>query len=91
MMATQKSDAIEIRQRMYAGGYTIWNVWRGGMIIARLDTSDAADEYVANRWHKVVSKDHLRAAQVALSKGRDTYVRFLNVKVAEIEAKERPH
>ncbi len=90
-MAKRKNDAIKIRPREYAGGYTIWNVWRGGKIIARLDTSETADEYVANRWYKISIEDHARAGHVAVSKGRDTYVRLLNAKVAEIEAKERPH
>jgi hypothetical protein len=90
-MTKRKNDAIKIRRHEYAGGYTIWNVWRGGKIIGRLDSSEAADEYVANRWYKISDEDNLRAAQVALSKGRDAYVRYLNAKLAEIEAKERPH
>jgi hypothetical protein len=90
-MAIQKSDTIEIRRRRYASGHTIWNVWRGGKIIARLDTAEAADEYVANRWYKIPIEDHLRLGHVAVSKGRDTYIRLLNAKVAEIEARERPH
>ncbi len=90
-MAKRKNDAIEIRRREYAGGYTIWNVWRGGKIISRLDSSQAADEYVANRWDKISVQDHMRAADVAVSNGRDSYVRYLSAKVAEFEAKERPH
>jgi hypothetical protein len=90
-MAGQKKDAIEIRPRKYVSGHTIWNVWLGGKIIARLDRSEVADEYVTNRWYKISIEDHVRAGHVAVSKGRDTYVRLLNAKVAEIEAKERPH
>jgi hypothetical protein len=90
-MAKRKNDAIKIRRRKYAGGYTISNVWRGGKIIARLDSSEAADEYVANRWYKIPVEDQVRAGHLAVSKGRDAYVRHLNAKVAEIEAKERPH
>jgi hypothetical protein len=90
-MAKRKTDAIEIRRREYAGGYTIWNVWRGGKIIARLESLQAADEYVADRWYKIPVEDHVRAGHLAVSNDRDAYVRNLNAKVAEIEAKERPH
>jgi hypothetical protein len=90
-MAKRMNDAIEIRRREYASGHTIWNVWRGGKIINRLVSSEAADEYVANRWYKISDEDQLRAARVALSNGSDARVRYLNVKLAEIEAKERPH
>ena len=90
-MTKSKNDAIEIRRREYAAGHTIWNIWRGGKIIGQLDSLEAAEEYVANRWYKISVDDHVRAAHVAVSKGRDAYVRHLNAKVAEIEAKERPH
>jgi hypothetical protein len=89
-MAKRKNDAIEIRPREYAGGY-LWNVWRGGKIISRLNSSQAADEYVASRWYKLSDEDQLRAAQIALSNDSDDHVRYRNAKLAEIEAKERPH
>jgi hypothetical protein len=90
-MTKRKNDEIEIRRHEYSGGHTLWNVWRGGKIISRLTSSEAADEYVANRWYKISNKDQLRAAQISLSNGSDAHDRYLNNKVAEIEARERPH
>ena len=90
-MTKRKNDAIEIRRLEYSGGHTLWNVWRGGKIISRLTSPEAADEYVANRWYKLSDEDQLRAAQIAVSNDSDDHVRYRNVKVAEIEARERPH
>jgi hypothetical protein len=92
----KKSGTIEIQSHRYAFGFTMWNVWRNGKIIYRGTTKELAERFVTNRWFKISEEDAFCVAKsltdVLLSGDEtDEYERRMNAKVAEIEARERPH